>query len=68
MEWFKYVKGVIQNHLHACISEKDHGGGSVMIWGCFAASGPGRLAVINGNHEFCSLPENPEGECLAIDV
>ncbi len=24
-------------------------GGSVMVWGCFAASGPGRLAVINGN-------------------
>ncbi|KAF7654779.1 hypothetical protein LDENG_00064760 [Lucifuga dentata] len=23
-----------------------HGGGSVMVWGCFAASGPGRLAVI----------------------
>ena len=26
-----------------------YGGGSVMVWGCFAASGPGRLAVINGN-------------------
>uniref|UniRef100_A0A8C6P1G5 Transposase Tc1-like domain-containing protein n=1 Tax=Nothobranchius furzeri TaxID=105023 RepID=A0A8C6P1G5_NOTFU len=25
-----------------------HGGGSVMVWGCFAASGTGRLAVING--------------------
>ncbi|KAF7664638.1 hypothetical protein LDENG_00170880, partial [Lucifuga dentata] len=25
-----------------------HGGGSVMVWGCFAASGPGRLAVIDG--------------------
>ncbi|KAK3515259.1 hypothetical protein QTP70_013040 [Hemibagrus guttatus] len=25
-----------------------YGGGSVMAWGCFAASGPGRLAVING--------------------
>ncbi|GAA6067193.1 uncharacterized protein LOC117533128 [Tachysurus ichikawai] len=24
-----------------------YGGGSVMVWGCFAASGPGRLAVIN---------------------
>ena len=24
------------------------GGGSVMVWGCFAASGPGRLAVRNG--------------------
>ena len=25
-----------------------HGGGSVMVWGCFAASGPGRLASIEG--------------------
>ncbi|KAK3571484.1 hypothetical protein QTP86_012631 [Hemibagrus guttatus] len=25
-----------------------YGGGSVMVWGCFAASGPGRLAVLNG--------------------
>ncbi|KAK3558102.1 hypothetical protein QTP86_009893 [Hemibagrus guttatus] len=25
-----------------------YGGGSVMVWGCFAALGPGRLAVING--------------------
>ncbi|KAK3530781.1 hypothetical protein QTP70_001580 [Hemibagrus guttatus] len=25
-----------------------YGGGSVMVWGGFAASGPGRLAVING--------------------
>ncbi|KAI4878606.1 hypothetical protein NFI96_019045, partial [Prochilodus magdalenae] len=25
-----------------------YGGGSVMVWGCFAASGPGSLAVKNG--------------------
>ncbi|KAK3508530.1 hypothetical protein QTP70_031914 [Hemibagrus guttatus] len=25
-----------------------YGGGSVMVWGCYAASEPGRLAVING--------------------
>ncbi|KAI3363740.1 hypothetical protein L3Q82_001204 [Scortum barcoo] len=25
-----------------------HGGGSVMVWGCFAASGPGQLTVIDG--------------------
>ena len=25
-----------------------HGGGSVMVWFCFAASGPGQLAVIDG--------------------
>ncbi len=26
----------------------NHGGGSVMVWGCFAASGPGRLVIIDG--------------------
>lgn len=25
-----------------------HGGGNVMVWGCFAASGPGQLVVIEG--------------------
>lgn len=25
-----------------------HGGGSLMFWGCFAASGPGRLVTVNG--------------------
>uniref|UniRef100_A0A9J8BVU4 Uncharacterized protein n=1 Tax=Cyprinus carpio carpio TaxID=630221 RepID=A0A9J8BVU4_CYPCA len=25
-----------------------HGGGSIMVWVCFAASGPGRLAIIDG--------------------
>ncbi len=30
------------------ISTVKHGGGCVMVWGCFAASGPGRLAIIDG--------------------
>jgi hypothetical protein len=29
-----------------------HGGGSVMVWGCFAASGPDRLALIEGTMNF----------------
>ena len=29
-----------------------YGGGSVMVWGCFAASGLGRLAVINGTMNY----------------
>ena len=27
---------------------KKQGGGSVMVWGCFAASGPGLLALMEG--------------------
>uniref|UniRef100_A0A8C2KBE1 Transposase Tc1-like domain-containing protein n=1 Tax=Cyprinus carpio TaxID=7962 RepID=A0A8C2KBE1_CYPCA len=43
-----------------------YGGGSVMVWGCFAASGPGRLAVINGTMNSAVYQKNPEGECQAI--
>ncbi|KAK3538185.1 hypothetical protein QTP70_032718 [Hemibagrus guttatus] len=39
--WGKYSKKNI-------IPTVKYGGGSVMVWGCSAASGPGRLAVING--------------------
>ncbi len=35
-------------HINNIIPTVKHGGGSVMIWGCFAASGPGRLAIIDG--------------------
>ncbi|KAK3555983.1 hypothetical protein QTP86_032846 [Hemibagrus guttatus] len=43
-----------ENTLNTAFQKKNitptvkYGGGSVMVWGCFAASGPGRLAVING--------------------
>ncbi len=43
-----------------------YGAGSVMIWGCFAASGPGRLAVINGTMNSAVYQKNPEGQCPAI--
>uniref|UniRef100_A0A8C6VVE8 Transposase Tc1-like domain-containing protein n=1 Tax=Nothobranchius furzeri TaxID=105023 RepID=A0A8C6VVE8_NOTFU len=33
-----------------------YGGGSVMVWGCFAASGTGRLAVINGTMNSTVYP------------
>ncbi len=35
-------------HKKNIIPTVKHGGGSVMFWGCFAASGPGRLAIIDG--------------------
>lgn len=41
-----------------------HSGGSQMVWGSFAASGPGQLAVIDGTMIF--FPENPKRECSAV--
>lgn len=34
---------------HSIKRSVKHGGGSVMSWGCFATSGPGRLDVIDGH-------------------
>ncbi len=39
-------------HKKNIIPTVKYGGGSVMIWGCFAASGSGRLAIIDGTMHF----------------
>uniref|UniRef100_A0A8P4FYI4 Transposase Tc1-like domain-containing protein n=1 Tax=Dicentrarchus labrax TaxID=13489 RepID=A0A8P4FYI4_DICLA len=37
-------------HCHKyTISTVKHGGGSIMLWGCFAAADPGRLVKVEGN-------------------
>lgn len=44
-----------------------YGDRSVMVWGYFAASGPGRLGVINGTkNSYVLLKKIPVGECLSI--
>ncbi len=39
-------------HKKNIIPTVKHGGGSVMDWGCFAASEPGRVATIDGAIHF----------------
>ena len=43
----------------------NYGGGRIMVWGCFAASGPGQLAIIDGKNEFPTLSRHYAGECKA---
>ncbi|KAF7655970.1 hypothetical protein LDENG_00047760 [Lucifuga dentata] len=40
--------GKNMQHYENIIPTLKYGGGSIMIWGCFAASGPGLLAIIEG--------------------
>ena len=40
-------KGTAHQHQNLIPTVK-YGGGSIMVWGCFAASGPGQLAIIDG--------------------
>uniref|UniRef100_A0AAZ3R282 Transposase Tc1-like domain-containing protein n=1 Tax=Oncorhynchus tshawytscha TaxID=74940 RepID=A0AAZ3R282_ONCTS len=40
-------KGTAHQHQNLIPTVK-YGGGSIMFWGCFAVSGPGQLAIIDG--------------------
>ncbi len=43
--WSKTNTGFHQKNI---IPTVKHGGGSVIVWGCFAVSAPGRLSIIDG--------------------
>jgi hypothetical protein len=55
-------KGTAHQHQNLILTVK-YGGESIMVWGCFAASGPRQLAIINGKNEFPSLSRHFAGEC-----
>nr|ACM08864.1 Transposable element Tcb1 transposase [Salmo salar] len=45
------LEGTAHQHQNLIPTVK-YGGGSIMVWGCFAASGPGQLAIIDGKMNF----------------
>jgi hypothetical protein len=42
------VEKKMAQHTNIKTSTVKYCGGSIMVWGCFAASGPGQLAIIDG--------------------
>uniref|UniRef100_A0A8C7HC78 Tc1-like transposase DDE domain-containing protein n=1 Tax=Oncorhynchus kisutch TaxID=8019 RepID=A0A8C7HC78_ONCKI len=43
-----------------------HGGGNIMLWGCFSAKGPGRL--IHGVESLCCPATAPKHHCSRGDL
>nr|AAW25703.1 SJCHGC03999 protein [Schistosoma japonicum] len=54
-------KGTSHQHQNLIPTVK-YGGGSIMVWGCFAASGPGQLAIRRKN-EFPSFQNTRLSVC-----
>uniref|UniRef100_A0A3P8X9Q4 Transposase Tc1-like domain-containing protein n=1 Tax=Esox lucius TaxID=8010 RepID=A0A3P8X9Q4_ESOLU len=55
--WYVWCIANTVFHNKNIIPTVKHGGGSVMVWGCFATSGPGRLKTLKDNVQssFCDL-------------
>jgi len=60
--WRKLGEEYQERHLQQTVK---HGGGSIMIWGCFAWSGVGNLVKIDGTIVYsCGLHDFPFSQSL----
>ncbi|KAL0147018.1 hypothetical protein M9458_057542 [Cirrhinus mrigala] len=47
-KWYVWRKPGTAHHLSNTVPTVKHGGGSIMLWGCFSAARTGRLVAIEG--------------------
>uniref|UniRef100_A0A8D0DAV2 Uncharacterized protein n=1 Tax=Sander lucioperca TaxID=283035 RepID=A0A8D0DAV2_SANLU len=56
------------HHLPNTIPTVKHGGGSIMLWGCFSAAGTGRLVAVKGKMNAAKYRDILEENTIILNV